>query len=588
MNYQVLARKWRPQNFHELVGQQHVLKALLHALREQRLHHAYLFTGTRGVGKTTIARILAKCLNCEAGISPEPCGVCHACTAIAAGNYPDLIEVDAASRTKVEDTRELLDNLQYAPLQGRFKVYIIDEVHMLSGHSFNALLKTLEEPPDHIKFLLATTDPQKLPITVLSRCLQFHLKHLSEPAIRDQLAKILQAEQIAYEEPTLAEIARAASGSMRDALSLLDQAIAQGDGQVTELEVEQMLGTVSRGHIAQLLQAFAENNGTALLHTARECVALGYDPHAILEQLSSSLHVLSLHQMLPDLIQESAELTDEMKAHLSSAFSPEDVQLLYQMAIMGRRDLAYAPSLQQGLEMTLLRMLAFKPVLAHPMELPKTQAMQTPVIQKPVIQTEPVPTKAIYSNPIHTNSTPINPTQLNQAQMGSAKIESQAVESVKVESLKTESLQAEPIKKEVPKTESPKSEPITHKFNTPWEDIIPQLDVLGLTAALANNCIFKEIAGKNLSLTLNKRHSALYNEDQRKMLQNALNRYAGVELNLKITVDEIATETPAIKQRQQREAKHQSAVEKIQGNPHVQTLVERFDARLDPESVEFD
>ncbi|WP_286717657.1 DNA polymerase III subunit gamma/tau [Thalassolituus sp. UBA2009] len=375
MSYQVLARKWRPRFFDEMVGQEHVLKALINALNEQRLHHAYLFTGTRGVGKTTIARILAKCLNCEQGISARPCGECSACREIAEGRFVDLIEVDAASRTKVEDTRELLDNVQYAPSRGRFKVYLIDEVHMLSTHSFNALLKTLEEPPAHVKFLLATTDPQKLPVTVLSRCLQFSLKNMTPERIVSYLGKVLEAEKIGYEEPALWQLGRAAQGSMRDALSLTDQAIAYGEGLVGEAQVNAMLGTMDRGRLFKMAEVMARADAVEVMNEVAAMAEHGPDYDEVLQGLLTIWHRAALGQVVPDAI-ENSQGDREAILQLAMAMQPEDLQLYYQIALNGRADLALAPDPRQGFEMILLRMLAFRPAPAAPLELDLESALQ--------------------------------------------------------------------------------------------------------------------------------------------------------------------------------------------------------------------
>ena len=360
MSYQVLARKWRPRFFDEMVGQEHVLRALINALNEGRLHHAYLFTGTRGVGKTTIARILAKCLNCEQGVSARPCGECSSCREIAEGRFVDLIEVDAASRTRVEDTRELLDNVQYAPTRGRFKVYLIDEVHMLSTHSFNALLKTLEEPPEHVKFLLATTDPQKLPVTILSRCLQFSLKNMTPERIVGYLGKVLQAESVPYDEPALWSLGRAAQGSMRDALSLTDQAIAFGEGEVHESQVNSMLGSMDRGRLFRLAEVMAKADASEILAETASMAEHSPDYDEILQGLLHIWHRASLAQVVPDAI-DNAEGDREAILQLSMAMPAEDLQLCYQIALQGRQDLAMAPEPRQGFEMILLRMLAFRP-----------------------------------------------------------------------------------------------------------------------------------------------------------------------------------------------------------------------------------
>jgi len=363
MSYLVLARKWRPRNFTELVGQEHVRQALVNALDSGRIHHAFLFTGTRGVGKTTIARILAKSLNCEKGVGSQPCGECSACREVDEGRFVDLIEVDAASRTKVDDTRELLENVQYLPARGRYKVYLIDEVHMLSAHSFNALLKTLEEPPPHVKFLLATTDPHKLPVTVLSRCLQFNLKRLPVGLIGQRLQQILEAEGVAYEQPAVTLLARAADGSLRDALSLLDQMLAFGGGRVTEADARAMLGTVDRQHVVQLVEHLARRDARGLVAAVAAIDEFAPDYGQLLDELAALLQKVALRQAVPDL-PEDEMYSSELLSGLAASMPSEDLQLAYQIAILGRRDLELAPDPRTGIEMTLLRMLAFRPAEA--------------------------------------------------------------------------------------------------------------------------------------------------------------------------------------------------------------------------------
>nr|BFD40695.1 DNA polymerase III subunit gamma/tau [Pseudomonas sp. FFPRI_1] len=360
MSYQVLARKWRPRSFREMVGQTHVLKALINALDSQRLHHAYLFTGTRGVGKTTIARIIAKCLNCETGITSTPCGTCSVCCEIDEGRFVDLIEIDAASRTKVEDTRELLDNVQYAPSRGRFKVYLIDEVHMLSSHSFNALLKTLEEPPPYVKFILATTDPQKLPATILSRCLQFSLKNMTPERVVEHLSHVLGVENVPFEDDALWLLGRAADGSMRDAMSLTDQAIAFGEGKVMAADVRAMLGTLDHGQVYDVLHALINGDAKALLEAVRHLAEQGPDWNGVLSEILNVLHRVAIAQALPDGVDNGHGDRDRVLA-LAQALPAEDVQFYYQMGLIGRRDLPLAPDPRGGFEMVLLRMLAFRP-----------------------------------------------------------------------------------------------------------------------------------------------------------------------------------------------------------------------------------
>ncbi|MDD5035345.1 MAG: DNA polymerase III subunit gamma/tau, partial [Methylococcaceae bacterium] len=391
MAYQALARKWRPRNFSEVVGQEHVVKALTHALEFDRMHHAYLFTGTRGVGKTTLARILAKAMNCEARSGFNPCGQCLICREVDEGRFVDLIEVDAASRTKVEDTRDLLENVQYAPSQGRYKVYLIDEVHMLSGHSFNALLKTLEEPPPHVKFLLATTDPQKIPATVLSRCLQFNLKRLTPEQIRTQMEAILKQEGIEFEQNAVRSLARAADGSMRDGLSLLDQAIVHGGGRLEDGPVSAMLGTVSRKPVFELLDSLAEGEAESLLQTVAELAEHAPNYADVLQQMLIVLHHAALGQWVPDAVRHDDDA--ERILALSKSLSPEDLQLFYQIGLLGQRDLPMAPEPRGGFEMILLRMLAFRPTGFEAAEPPpaarKTEPSKPPLapeLHRPVVQ----------------------------------------------------------------------------------------------------------------------------------------------------------------------------------------------------------
>ena len=360
MSYQVLARKWRPHTFKDLVGQEHVVQALVNGLDQDRVHHAFLLTGTRGVGKTTIARILAKCLNCEKGVSSTPCGECGSCIDVDEGRFVDMLEIDAASKTKVDDTRELLETVQYTPSRGRYKVYIIDEVHMLSGHSFNALLKTLEEPPPHVKFVLATTDPQKLPITILSRCLRFSLTRLLPDQISGHLGQILRAEAIEAEESAILRIARAADGSMRDGLSLLDQAIAYGGGSLKDADVSSMLGSIDHAHISAIIDALSRSDATALMDIVNELVLQSRNLETALDELAEAMHRIALIQAAPGFRDPLRDDWDSL-VERASEISPEDAQLYYQIAITGRRDLGLAPDPRTGLEMTLLRMLAFRP-----------------------------------------------------------------------------------------------------------------------------------------------------------------------------------------------------------------------------------
>ncbi len=399
MSYQVLARKWRPRRFVETVGQEHVLKALVNALDENRLHHAYLFTGTRGVGKTSIARLFAKALNCQEGVSSEPCGRCSSCVEIAEGRFVDLIEVDAASRTKVEDTRELLENVQYAPTQGRYKVYLIDEVHMLSTSSFNALLKTLEEPPPHVKFLLATTDPQKLPVTILSRCLQFNLKNMAPEKIVSHLQFVLGEESIPFDDASLWLIARSADGSMRDALSLTDQAIAFGSGALREDDVRAMLGTIDHRLVFDLLDAIVAGDGKATIDRVAAMAEFSPDFAGVLAEMISILHRVALAQVVPSAIDNSLGDQAQVQA-LAGKVRAEEIQLYYQIALTGRRDLPMSPNPREALEMCLLRMLAFRPVDQRPIDAPPVQPSE---VAQPIVS-EPAPQPSIDKPPVEPSA----------------------------------------------------------------------------------------------------------------------------------------------------------------------------------------
>ena len=408
MSYQVLARKWRPKRFQEMVGQEHVLKALVNALDDDRLHHAYLFTGTRGVGKTSIARLFAKSLNCETGVSSSPCGECSACREIAEGRFVDLIEVDAASRTKVEDTRELLENVQYAPTHGRYKVYLIDEVHMLSTHSFNALLKTLEEPPPHVKFLLATTDPQKLPVTILSRCLQFNLKNMIPERIVDHLKFVLGEESVSYEEPALWLLARSADGSMRDAMSLTDQAIAFGAGEVNEADVRAMLGTIDTRLVYRMVECLVDQDAQGLLDAVNDLAQFSPDYNTVLGDLISLLHRIAVGQALPSAVDNSMGDKEQVQ-NLASRMRAEDLQLFYQIALMGRKDLPFVPDSREGLEMILLRMLAFRPADAAPTGRPANAGDAVQAAPSPSTAPVPVPAAPVKPQPEPVVSAPVEP-----------------------------------------------------------------------------------------------------------------------------------------------------------------------------------
>jgi len=524
MSYQVLARKWRPRNFQEVVGQEHVVQALVNALDHNRLHHAFLFSGTRGVGKTTLARILAKALNCDTGVTSTPCGTCASCTAVDEGRFVDLIEVDAASRTKIDDTRELLDNVQYAPTRGRYKVYLIDEVHMLSGHSFNALLKTLEEPPPHVKFLLATTDPQKLPVTVLSRCLQFNLKPLDRDRIADQLHRITEAEQVRADGPSLALIARAAAGSMRDALSLLDQAIAHGGGELNRDQVASMLGTVERTHIAALMDALANADAAAALAAVGEMAGLGVDFDAALDELLAALYMVALCQVDPQLVRERSVDVDESLA-MAARFSPEDVQLYYQLGMMAKRDMPLAPDPRTGLEMGLLRMIAFRPDAV-------AAGGETPRPAKSRADAPPAP-------PTPAGAAAGKPAAATEAAGG----------------------------------------------DDEWRTLVSALELGGLVRELANHSALEARDGENFRLVLDAACARLHNREREASLREALGRHLGKPVRLEIRVGAPPQDTPARIREREQDERMRGARASIESDPNVQSMMRTFGARIDPESV---
>ena len=541
MSYQVLARKWRPRNFAELVGQSHVVQPLVNALDHGRLHHAFLFTGTRGVGKTTIARILAKTLNCETGVTSKPCGKCSACTEVDEGRFVDLIEVDAASRTKVDDTRELLDNVQYAPTRGRYKVYLIDEVHMLSGHSFNALLKTLEEPPPHVKFLLATTDPQKLPVTVLSRCLQFNLKRLPAESIAAQMQKILDAEGIQHDAASIRLLAQGADGSMRDGLSLLDQAIAYAGGQVSEAEVRAMLGTIDQDFIGRLLQALEAGDVGALLKAVAEATEYGLDYEALLKELLLALHRIALAQADPALADEGGD----MLAH-AQAMSPQDVQLYYQIGLMGSRDLPYAPDPRTGLEMTLLRMAAFRPAEAG-------QVARAPV--------QPAPA-----------ATP-------KAAAPAARPVAAAPAAVPVPAVRDA-----PAANPAPAS-APAATAVPTSSASKWSEVVAQLGVAGLVREIANNTTLESHENGAMVLVLEESRAKLVNKEREAELKQALEKFYGAPLRLTLRTGRPAVETPAQEKARVQDERQQAAVQAIADDPNVRALQEKFNARVNPASI---
>ena len=523
MSYQVLARKWRPRDFTELVGQDHVQRALINALDNDRLHHAYLFTGTRGVGKTTIARILAKSLNCETGVSSKPCGKCSACEEINEGRFVDLIEVDAASRTKVEDTRELLENVQYAPTRGRYKVYLIDEVHMLSTHSFNALLKTLEEPPPHVKFLLATTDPQRLPVTVLSRCLQFNLKSLTVSQISGQIEKILKQENVDYDEGAVRQVAFAASGSMRDALSLLDQAIAFGNGSLKEDEVRAMLGTIDRDVIYRLLEALSQGDAVLLMEEIDKADTFAPDYAALLADVVSVLQRIAIAQTLPEAIDDTSGDRDAIIA-LAAGMSAEDIQLYYQIALLGRRDLPLSPEPRGGFEMVMLRMLAFRPGVAARGEMPATTA--------PVSGVQAVAPKASKHPPAREESRPA-PAE-----------------------------------------------------NSDWSAIVGALPIKGMAREMSLNCVFHGIEGDVVKLSLDPAHAHLLGKTRVQQLETALCDY--YRRTVRVTIDKeepLEKETPAGRKIREQDERQQRAEQSIAEDDNIRALQDAFGATVKQDSI---
>lgn len=500
MSYQVLARKWRPRSFNEMVGQTHVLKALINALDSQRLHHAYLFTGTRGVGKTTIARIIAKCLNCETGISSTPCGVCSICKEIDEGRFIDLIEVDAASRTKVEDTRELLDNVQYSPSRGRFKVYLIDEVHMLSTSSFNALLKTLEEPPPHVKFLLATTDPQKLPVTVLSRCLQFSLKNMPPERVVDHLTHVLAAENIPFENDALWLLGRAADGSMRDAMSLTDQAIAFGEGKVLAADVRAMLGTLDHGQVYGVLHALLEGDARALIEAVRHLAEQGPDWNGVLSEILNVLHRVAIAQALPEAV-DNGQGDRERVLELARVLPSEDVQFYYQMGLIGRRDLPLSPDPRSGFEMVLLRMLAFRPADTH--DAPRVALKPLGISQATTDpSTNPVAGAAIaapVSVPVATSPAPQPAPVIDAAAAAAAPVvipemPAAVMPHVQAESKVAEMVAAQPSSVEIAPAPAP-APAVAAVVDLPWEEQVqaPVAEVAEPVATIAPEVIAETV-----------------------------------------------------------------------------------------------
>lgn len=633
MSYQVLARKWRPQTFADVVGQEHVLTALANGLSLGRIHHAYLFSGTRGVGKTSIARLLAKGLNCETGITATPCGVCENCREIEQGRFVDLIEIDAASRTKVEDTRDLLDNVQYAPARGRFKVYLIDEVHMLSRHSFNALLKTLEEPPSHVKFLLATTDPQKLPVTILSRCLQFHLRALDVEQIRNQLDRILNEEQIAHEPRALQLLARAADGSLRDALSLTDQAIASGDGEVSTQAVSAMLGTLDDDQALSLIEALVAANGERVMALLNDAAARGVEWESLLVEMLGLLHRVAMTQLSPSAPGSDMAVIEQRMRELARTVPPADIQLYYQTLLIGRKELPWAPDRRMGVEMTMLRALAFHPraPLAEP-EVEAPRALATlPVVSAPPVAPPAAPPPREASLPDTTSQVLQARSQLQRAQ-GAARVKKSepaapgAARPVNTSALErlaavTERVQARPAAEEAKpakkeayrwKAQNP-TEKVVEPVATPkalkralehektpelaaklaeeaigrdaWAAEVSRLQVPKLVEQVALNA-WKEQDGATITLHLRPSQRHLNSPSAQKTLAEALAVLYGAPVELTIIEDDnLAQRTPLEWRQAIYEEKLAQARESIIADANIQTLRRFFDADLDEESI---
>ncbi|EOT0967921.1 DNA polymerase III subunit gamma/tau [Salmonella enterica] len=639
MSYQVLARKWRPQTFADVVGQEHVLTALANGLSLGRIHHAYLFSGTRGVGKTSIGRLLAKGLNCETGITATPCGVCDNCREIEQGRFVDLIEIDAASRTKVEDTRDLLDNVQYAPARGRFKVYLIDEVHMLSRHSFNALLKTLEEPPAHVKFLLATTDPQKLPVTILSRCLQFHLKALDVEQIRHQLEHILNEEHIAHEPRALQLLSRAADGSLRDALSLTDQAIASGDGQVSTQAVSAMLGTLDDDQALSLVEAVVDANGERVMSLINEAAARGIEWEALLVEMLSLLHRIAMVQLSPAALGSDMAAIEQRMRELARTVPPGDLQLYYQTLLIGRKELPWAPDRRMGVEMTLLRALAFHPRMPLPEpETPRqsfapvapTAVMTPPQVQQPSApapQTSPAPlpastsqvlaarnqlqraqgvTKTKKSEPAAASrARPVNNSALERLASVSERVQARPAPSaletapVKKEAYRWKATTPVVQTKEVVATPKALKKALEHEKTPelaaklaaeaierdPWAAQVSQLSLPKLVEQVALNA-WKEQNGNAVCLHLRSTQRHLNSSGAQQKLAQALSDLTGTTVELTIVEDDNpAVRTPLEWRQAIYEEKLAQARESIIADNNIQTLRRFFDAELDEESI---
>jgi DNA polymerase III subunit gamma/tau len=544
MSYQVLARKYRPRSFDTLVGQAHVVQALKNALDQKRLHHAYLFTGTRGVGKTTLARILAKALNCENGISSSPCGTCSACTEIDQGRYVDLIEVDAASNTQVDNMRDLLDNAQYAPTQGQFKIYIIDEVHMLSKSAFNAMLKTLEEPPEHVKFILATTDPQKVPVTVLSRCLQFNLKQMPSASISEYMEKILKEEAINYEINAIYLIAKAANGSMRDALSILDQGIAYCGGTIEEATIKKMLGAIDQSYLFNLIQAVIDQDGQKVIEIAKHMDERNLSFEAALNDLANLIQIISVTQAIPESL-EVSYLDRDQVITLSKKISSEQLQLLYQITILGRRDLYLAPDEYAGFTMTLLRMLSFAP-------------------QDAVIAKNP----AIAKNDVAHSATKMESAAISKD------VSSETFEFKKKIEV-THEIGEDISDKEISKEAVP--------FNGNWRELVDQLK-LGLVKALAQQSELVSFKNNEIILSIADEHKHLLNEAYQKKLELSLSEHFSQRIKL-VILQKGANNSPLKQKQEERSTLMKDTENAILQDQFVKSLLTEFNAEIIPSSI---
>lgn len=636
MSYQVLARKWRPSSFSQMVGQEHAVKAITAALESERLHHAYLFTGTRGVGKTTVARLIAKSLNCETGVTANPCGTCASCLEIAEGRSVDVLEVDAASRTKVEDTRELLDNVQYAPTRSRFKIYLIDEVHMLSNHSFNALLKTLEEPPSHVKFLLATTDPQKLPATVLSRCLQFNLKNMVPGQIITHLSHVLSEEAISFDDESLALLARGAEGSMRDALSLTDQAIAHGSGKLTAEEVRAMLGTVSRGRVLDLLTAIVANDAQRALSVVDEIAMHSPDYAATLDELGSVLHQIAVEQAIPESLDESSPEFSRL-LNLAKTFTTDDVHVLWQMAVASKRDLVLASDPRSGLDMAVLRMIAFRPAVvisdvnAESLEVPPAKKSEPPVM--PVATTTPSTSMIASPQNAFENSDcddeeaePIDSTVPNSAAesaelAGSHDRLSEEVTSASValpcdeagiESMSTEidgnRDRGDPVAHGAETEAANKASPplsdagkiqrepysVSEGANVPdedlptpgsWPEFFSGLELKGVIHTVASHFELVHTFDRTLCFGVAPENATLYNERHKRGLANAIETLLEDTIEVQVSIHPTSDNTPARHREILEQQRLEAAKAALDSDDRLTALLTDFEATVIPNTV---